>query len=779
MSSRVRRLLSPLGLFCAAVLAACAEDPPPAVVAPPPPPPEPPETAATPAPPPRPVFENPGGMWMPDQLAAQAGTLKTLGLAIDPAALADPTAFPLGAVVSLGGCSASFVSNHGLVVTNHHCAARALQYNSTAKENLLKNGYFAKTNADEKWAGPTAHIYVTQAFRDVTHDVRDGLDAITSAAARFKTIEDREKGLVTACEKGRPQMRCSVAEYFGGAKDLLIEQLDIKDVRLVYAPADGVGDFGGETDNWRWPRHAGDFSFLRAYVGKDNLPKDHADDNVPYHPPQHLKLAEKPLQESDLVMVAGYPGTTNRLRTAAEVDEAVSWLYPRRVKAYDEFIALLDQLGKQSPDLALKGRTLWLGLFNAEIKTRGLIDGLTKGGVGAQKVELEGQLKAFIDGDPARQAAYGDVLEKMAALVAAHGKTREGDAALTDALRMSSLVNAATTIVHLAEERPKADADREPAFQERNWPRLEQEQHALQKTYDRTLDRSLFKLALERSARLSPADQSGLLGAVMGKRNGHAPTDNGAFDAGEEKKLDQALDAIYAKTKLEDEAARVDLLKTAKLADLKKSKDPLVQLALLLRPMQKAIEDRDHAYAGDMELLRPRYVEALRKLGEQKGAALPLSSDANGTLRITYGTVRGYKPSADAPAFRPFTVLSEVLKKNTGKDPFEAPANLVAAATAKKFGPYVDPVLGEVPVDFLSDLDITGGNSGSPTLNARGELVGLAFDGNYEAMASDWVFLPSITRTIHLHARYMLWVMDAVDGADRLITEMGGQPAIE
>jgi hypothetical protein len=285
---------------------------------------------------------------------------------------------------------------------------------------------------------------------------------------------------------------------------------------------------------------------------------------------------------------------------------------------------------------------------------------------------------------------------------------------------------------------------------------------ALQKRYDPAINQALFKLLLKRMGKLAEKDRPALYAALLGKGD--------ATDAA----IDKALADLFGKTKLADQSTRLNLLNKATQDELKRSKDPMIRLALELRPALKAVEERDEAYHGAMVLERPRYVEALRKF--QGGALAP---DANGSLRITYGTVRSYRPRPDAEAFKAFTVLSEVVKKSTGKEPFEAPPALLSAANAKKVGPYVAAELGEVPVDFLSDLDITGGNSGSATLNAKGELVGLAFDGNYESMASDWLFLPAITRTIHVDLRYMMWVMDAVAGADHVIKEMGATPAID
>jgi hypothetical protein len=199
----------------------------------------------------RAAFENPGGMWPPPLLAAHAEQLRKLGLELDPSALSDPMAYPLGAVVWLGGCSASFVSPQGLVITNHHCATGALQFNSTPERNMLEQGFLAKSRADERSNGPTARVYVTQSFRDVTSEVRRGIEQMGDPLARHRAIEQRIKDLVAGCEKGRAELRCNVASYFGGEQYLLIEKLELRDVRLVYARAEGVGNYGGEIDNWR------------------------------------------------------------------------------------------------------------------------------------------------------------------------------------------------------------------------------------------------------------------------------------------------------------------------------------------------------------------------------------------------------------------------------------------------------------------------------------------------------------------------------------------------
>jgi hypothetical protein len=329
----------------------------------------------------------------------------------------------------------------------------------------------------------------------------------------------------------------------------------------------------------------------------------------------------------------------------------------------------------------------------------------------------------------------------------------------------SELMNAARIIVRMAEERGKPDAEREPEFQERNWPRLEASLRSMSRRYDRRLDQTLLALGMRRAARNAEANRAWLtiLAGLAGKDR--------FDDAGAEATIAAAVERLYAATKLGDEAVRVKLFTSATTESLRKSKDSLILMALALRPMDREIEDRRKRIAGALAAVEPRYMEALRAF-----TAGEVAPDANATLRVTYGTVRGYQPRPDAAVYEPFTTLSGMVAKQTGQEPFDAPERALAAARAGRFGSYVDRALGEVPVDFLSDVDTTGGNSGSPTLNARGELVGLLFDGNYEAMSSDWQFMPALTRGIHVDIRYVLWMLDVVENADALVREMGATP---
>jgi len=266
------------------------------------------------------------GMWLPGQTPALGDKLKAAGLELSPADLGNLKAVPLNAIVSLGGCSASFVSPEGLVATNHHCVYGSIQYNSKPGQDYLTDGFLAKTYGDELPAAPGSRIYVIEDLRDVTAVMNKGITTKLSGLDRYNRLEANRKALIAECEK-QANRRCDVRPYFGGQTYFLQQQLEIKDVRLVYAPAGGIGNFGGETDNWQWPRHTGDFGFYRAYVAPDGSSVPYAKENVPYKPKSWLKIADKPLREGDFVMVAGFPGVTQRHWTAAEVRHNFEQVY--------------------------------------------------------------------------------------------------------------------------------------------------------------------------------------------------------------------------------------------------------------------------------------------------------------------------------------------------------------------------------------------------------------------------------------------------------------------
>jgi len=716
-----------------------------------------------------------GGMWMPQQIPALAPRLQELGFTGDPRAFADLTGQPMGAVVSLGGCSAAFVSPDGLIATNHHCVQGALQFNSTPERNLIEDGHVARTRADELWNGPGSRVYVTVSVKDVTKAVTGGLDPKLDDAARGRLVEKRVKGETARCE--RAGLRCTVASFFEGASYYAIGQLELQDVRLVYAPQGNVGHFGGETDNWMWPRHTGDFALYRAYVGKNGKPAPHSKENVPYRPARYLKVSPAGASEGDLVMIAGYPGKTYRLRTTEEVRHLLEWSYPRTLRRYGDELAILAELSKASKDTAIKVNSIVRGFANTRKNAEGVTAGAKNGGLLEQKAAAEKELLAWIEADPRRKAEYGDTVARLDALQKARAATRERDATFyalhlgsssIPATRPWSLLSAARTIVRLGEERKKRDADRDPEFQERNWGRIREAQERLEKALDLKADRALLRYAAREAAALPAGQRIPPLDAAVGLAPGLPAAEADA-------KIEAWLEKLYAGTRLQDKAVRLSLLDRS-ARQLALVDDSFLELAVALAPFERQLEEEAYARDGARSRVAPRYAKALL----EKAGGL-LAPDANSTLRVTYGKVQGVSPR-DGVMYLAQTRLAGVLAKHRpGDGDFDVPAPVREAIlrqhARKDGGPFVDAKLGDVPVNFLSDVDTTGGNSGSAVMNGKGELVGLLFDGTYETIASDFLFDPVNTRSIQVDVRYLLWSLQEVAKANHLLEEMGVRPA--
>ena len=706
-----------------------------------------------------------GGMWMPQQMVDLAPRLKKLGFQGNPKAFADLTGMPMGAIVSLGGCSASFVSGDGLIITNHHCVTGALQYNATPERNTVKQGFLAATLADEAWAGPGSRVLVTVAVREVTKDVLGKLPADQSDLDRRLAIEKREKELTAACEK--EGLRCRVASYFEGLQWFEIAQVELKDVRLVYAPPTSIGNYGGEADNWRWPRHTGDFAFYRAYVGKDGKPAAFDKGNVPFKPRHHLAVDPAGASPGEVVVVAGYPGRTARHVTAREMKETVEWSYPRTARRFKEMLAILAEQSKGSKETEIKIAVRVRGLANSMKNRQGVIDGAKKGKLLEKKSATEAELQAWIAADSSRKKKYGGVISAMDDLQAKREAVRERDATFQALYFNSTLLGSARTLRRLAEERMNPDADREAEYQQRNWERLRESQERLQRTIDLGADRALLRYALLEAAALPQEQRIEALDALVGITAGLTQAESTA-------RVDAWLATLYgAPSQIADQKARLALF-DGRPEEVLATKDPFLDLAAALGPLDKQIRDADKARSGALSRLGPVYMQAM--LDKAGGLVAP---DANSTLRVTFGTVKGVSPQ-DGVLYMPQTTLQGVVAKARKGDPdFDAPPELLAAAAkvlATGKGPFVDPKLKDVPVDFLSDVDSTGGNSGSAVLNGKGKLVGLLFDGTYETVASDLLFDPVATRSVQVDIRYVLWVASQVSGATRVVEELGVKP---
>lgn len=694
------------------------------------------------------------GMFTPDQLPEIAKDLKATGLELDPTTLTDLTAFPMGAVISLGGCTASFVSPEGLVVSNHHCIRGSVQFNSTEDKNYLKDGFLAATKADELQAAPGTRVYVTTEVTDVTDKVTDGLSADLSGAERYAAIDAKRKALIAACEK-EDGYRCQVSAFFGGLQYKLIKSLEIRDVRLVYAPGDNVGKYGGDIDNWMWPRHTGDFSFYRAYVSPEGKPADYSENNVPYKPAHVLKVSAAGLDDGDFVMAAGYPGRTSRYARLATVSHTFDWYYPTWMKNSQDWVDTIERTAPAGSDARIKYEST-LASLNNYIKNRGgQIEGALRVGLVDARKAREDALNAWIAADESRKP-YAEAIARLDALTAETAAADKREYWYDYATR-PALLGAAYNLYRLSIEKEKPDAERESGYQERDLTRIKQGLSRIDRRYDAKVDKAVWMMFLQKymeaptEMRVKALDKALELGAD--------------FDA---DVISAKLDAFYANTTLSDSEKRLALMDATK-EELEASEDPFIKLAVALYETEMEMEAAAKARSGRRAMLQPAYMEAIIAWQKDNGEAT--YPDANSTLRVTYGNVMGGSPK-DGLIYTPFTTLEGITEKDTGLEPFDAPKKQLDLINARDYGPYKLDSINSVPVNFLSDLDSTGGNSGSATLNAKGELVGLLFDGTIESVNSDWLFDPKTTRTIHVDTRYMLWVMDKVDNAQHLIREM-------
>ncbi|WP_166104485.1 S46 family peptidase [Duganella aceris] len=683
------------------------------------------------------------GQWQPYQLPQLKSELKRIGITIPAEKLADLSRHPMSAIVSLGGCSASFVSDAGLVVTNHHCAYGAIQRNSTPEHNYIANGFLAKTRAEELAGGPNTLVYVTDKVENVTSRVLKQTTPAMSGKQRNEAVEKAVKALIAECESDKIY-RCSVPAFHRGLEYYRIRQMMIRDVRLVYAPANAIGDFGGDIDNYEWPRHVGDYSFLRAYVGKDGRPADPSPDNVPYHSKDFLVVSATGLKNGDPVLLAGYPGRTSRYKLPSEIRYARDAAYPAKASEIQSDLDVIAASTKDSAASAVRYASVVKSLNNVMKKTRGLMDGFARKDVAAIKDVQDAEFRAWYG---KQSGVSPTMLAELDAVIAADIALSDEEFGLSVA-GTGDLLKSGATLYRLAQEGAKPDAERETGYQQRDLAFIKARLNRLEQSYVGAVDQARFTAALQRYARLPKSMHVTGLDALLP-----------AVDA---------VPALYAQSQLGDTAKRIAWVgKDA--AAIGASDDAFLKLAVKLDGVTQALKERRKELDGNLERVIPQYMAAV--IAWKKSQGKPVYPDANSTLRVTYGTVSPYSPK-DGIVKGPFTTIEGIVEKNTGKEPFNAPDKLLSAIKAKRYGQFKDPVLGTVPVDFLTSADTTGGNSGSAVMNGKGELIGLNFDSTYESITKDWYFDTDITRAIHLDIRYMLWVMAEVDHADNLLKEM-------
>lgn len=698
------------------------------------------------------------GMWMPQQLPQVAKQLKAAGLKLDPQSLTKLTEFPMGAIVSLGGCSASFVSPMGLVATNHHCVYDSVARNSTPANNILANGFLAKTLAEELPASPGSRIFVTTEVTNVSDKIINTEVAKLTGKARIDAMEKNQKTMIAACEK-EAGFRCSIPSFYGGLEFYLIRQMEIKDVRLVHAPAEGVGKFGGDTDNWMWPRHTGDYGFYRAYVGKDGKPAEYSKDNVPYAPKHVLKLAKDGLKEGDFVMVLGYPGRTNRHRLPSEISYTFDFDYPNFVKNSGQTLAIIANETKDNKDANLKYAGRVANINNYYKNRQGMLDSYAGSDILERKTKEHADLKAWVNANPKNKAEFA---ADIAAIEEIYNK-RDARAKKESFLASSSprFLDTARTLYRLAHEKAKPDAERRTGFQTRDLPRFKAGIDGVERSYDEKVDKALVLNSLVKYAAAPAAERNANFDNAMGIKDGMS-----------KEQLKALLDTMYAGSQFGDKAFRSAWLNKS-VEEFKASNDSFIKAAVAMYDEAMKREAADLETMGNTQKAYASYMKA--KIAYMKSKGQAVYPDANSTLRVTFGKVASRPFGADGTTWTAFTTVKGVAAKATGTGEFNAPANQLAAIKAKNFGNYVDPLLKTVPVNYLATLDITGGNSGSAALNAKGEFIGLAFDGTLDSIIADWDYNKASSRSIQVDLRYMLWQMKHVDKADNLLKEMGAE----
>jgi hypothetical protein len=690
------------------------------------------------------------GMWMPHQMKAL--DLKALGLRMDPGDLykTDGTGL-MSAVVNLGGGTGEFVSPEGLVLTNHHVAYGAIQRASSKEHDYITDGFLARTRAEEIPAqGYTVGVLL--GYEDVTAKVNACFKPKMTPRQRYDAFEKAQKEIVAAAEKGAKDLRCTLASMYSGNAYYLFTFKQVRDVRLVYAPPQDLGNYGGETDNWMWPRHTCDFSFLRAYVAPDGAAADFSPSNVPYRPKAWVKVSLDGFKEGDFTFVMGYPGRTYRNYALAEL-KADQENMAARIKDAQDLIAFYEAAGKSDKEIEIRYAGLVKGLYNGLKNRQGKLEGFVKYDLVAKKEAQEKELLAWIAADPARARKYGAAPAALEAFLARQKAFGARSELLNGVLGGSTVLNQAYTIVRAVPELQKPDKDREQAYQDRNVPRIKQAIQLAERGYVFATDSELLKWTMKRLRSAHP-DAAKWPASLRGLATG--PDDEVAA----------RVDAMYAKTALGQSGKRLELL-GLKPAELAAVDDPFLKLASAMETELKAFREESKGMGREGADLKMAYEAAILEM--RKGAYAP---DANGTIRFTYGPVMGYQPR-DAVRYLPQTTVKGVVEKDTGAEPFRVPAKIKELWQAKDFGPYADAGLGDVPVCFLNTTNVTGGNSGSPTLNAKGEQVGIIFDMTYESVIGDYYVIPELQRSISVDIRYVLWVTDKFSGATHIVREMG------
>jgi len=692
------------------------------------------------------------GMWLPMFVKRLNYTdMQAQGLKLTPEEIYDINNSSLkDAILGLGSpgrnfCTGEIISKEGLFLTNHHCGYGVIQKNSTVDNNYLKDGFWAMKRSDEIPAG--INVSILDRMKDVTSIVLEGVDPAMSTDERRKIIGPRMDSLKEANSEGN--MEAVVKSFYKGNEYYMFIYKVYKDIRFVGAPPSAVGKFGGDTDNWMWPRHTGDFTLFRIYADKDNNPAEYSEDNVPLKPKHHLPVNIKGVNTGDFAMIFGFPGSTERYLSSYGIEHKIDKEYPTRIKARRMKLDRYEEGMNKDEAVRIQYASKHAGVSNYWKNFIGMNKALRALGVKEQKAATEAQFAEWAKKDPKRSELYGGVLdmyeEGYEALLSTQKKR---DLFVEGFLGIEMLglaggaqgLDKALSAEEVSDEEVAAMAEKMKAGAVWHF-----------KNYNLEVDRNIMSDVFEMMYTQIPMDQ--------------LPTDFKTLIEKGKKDYVGIAEKIFSKSIFASSESLNSFLESPKAKTLQK--DPAYKLYTLFFNDYMENTYPTRSVAGEKINTAERlFIRGLREMNPNE-AYYP---DANSTLRLTYGTVSGYEPK-DATTYKYFTTAQGILEKYVPGDlEFDVPEKLINLIKAKDYGQYGKD--GVLKVCFLSNNDITGGNSGSPVINAEGYLIGTAFDGNWEAMSGDVAFEPNLQRTISVDIRYTLFIIDKYAGATHLIDEM-------
>jgi hypothetical protein len=689
------------------------------------------------------------GMWLlPLIEKLNIGTMTEMGLkltaediySINQASLKDAI------VIFGGGCTAEIVSPQGLLLTNHHCGYGQIQNHSTVEHDYLNNGFWAMSK-EEELPNPGLSVTFLVRLEDVTSRVLGKTTADMTEAARREAIMAESSAITAEATKGT-HYNARVASYYSGNQYYLLVYEVYSDVRLVGTPPNSIGKYGHDTDNWVWPRHTGDFSVFRVYMSPDGKPAQYSKDNVPLKPKHYLPVSIKNLQKNDFAMVMGYPGGTTRYMTSYEVDEAMKITNANRIKIRGERQEIWMKDMMADPKVNIQYASKYAGSSNYWKFSIGQNEGLTRLRTADKKAAFEADFMKWVNADPARKAKYGNALPLIENAVKGRAEKYNALQYVSEVFRGSTeLISFTSQMTMLEEALAGKDQERIDGLISRMKRGLAGFYEEYNAPTDKAATKAMIKLYRE---------------AIDAK---YWPSFYKLIDTKFKGNVDAFVENIFAKSMFASQDRLNAFLDAPNIKVLQK--DPAYIVAKSVNEVGTQLQKDIQGFNADLSKGQRLYLAGVMEYQPDK-TQYP---DANSTMRLTYGKVLDYYPY-DAVHFNWYTTLDGVVQKyKPGDYEFDLPQRLIDLNNKKEYGRYAAPE-GHLPVCFITDNDITGGNSGSPVINGNGELIGLAFDGNWEAMTGNIAFEPDLQRCINVDIRYVLWVIDIYSGAGYLLNEM-------